>query len=115
MYGLAEWNVDKLNTANLIAVPGCYPTAAQLSLKPLIDGGLLDLTQWPVINATSGVSGAGRKAAISNSFCEVSLQPYGVFTHRHQPEIAVHLARRSSSPRIWGISRAGFWKPLPAA
>ena len=41
--------------------------------------------------ATSGVSGAGRKAAISNSFCEVSLQPYGVFTHRHQPEIATHL------------------------
>ncbi|VEC94491.1 N-acetyl-gamma-glutamyl-phosphate reductase [Salmonella enterica subsp. enterica] len=68
VYGLAEWNADKLNTANLIAVPGCYPTAAQLSLKPLIDGGLLDLTQWPVINATSGVSGAGRKAAISNSF-----------------------------------------------
>ncbi|MDI8954471.1 hypothetical protein MJO10_33855, partial [Salmonella enterica subsp. enterica serovar Anatum] len=45
--------------------------------KPLIDGGLLDLTQWPVINATSGVSGAGRKAAISNSFCEVSLQHVG--------------------------------------
>ncbi len=44
-----------------------------------------------MINATSGVSGAGRKAAISNSFCEVSLQPYGVFTHRHQPEIATHL------------------------
>ena len=63
----------------------------KLSLKPLIDAGLLDLNQWPVINATSGVSGAGRKAAISNSFCEVSLQPYGVFTHRHQPEIATHL------------------------
>ena len=91
VYGLAEWNADKLKEANLIAVPGCYPTAAQLSLKPLIDAGLLDLSQWPVINATSGVSGAGRKAAISNSFCEVSLQPYGVFTHRHQPEIATHL------------------------
>lgn len=115
MYGLAEWNVDKLNTANLIAVPRCYPTAAQLSLKPLIDGGLLDLTQWPVINATSGVSGAGRKAAISNSFCEVSLQPYGVFTHRHQPEIAAHLGAEVIFTRIWGISRAGFWKPLPAA
>ncbi len=72
-------------------MPGCYPTAAQLALKPLIDADLLDLNQWPVINATSGVSGAGRKAAISNSFCEVSLQPYGVFTHRHQPEIATHL------------------------
>ncbi|WBU49222.1 N-acetyl-gamma-glutamyl-phosphate reductase [Kosakonia pseudosacchari] len=91
VYGLAEWNHDKLKEAQLIAVPGCYPTAAQLSLKPLIDAGLLDLNQWPVINATSGVSGAGRKAALSNSFCEVSLQPYGVFNHRHHPEIATHL------------------------
>lgn len=67
-YGLAEWCGNKLKEANLIAVPGCYPTAAQLALKPLIDADLLDLNQWPVINATSGVSGAGRKAAISNSF-----------------------------------------------
>lgn len=91
VYGLAEWQSDKLKETNLISVPGCYPTASQLALKPLIDAGLLDLDQWPVINATSGVSGAGRKAAISNSFCEVSLQPYGIFTHRHQPEIATHL------------------------
>ncbi len=91
VYGLAEWQADKLKETNLISVPGCYPTASQLALKPLIDAGLLDLNQWPVINATSGVSGAGRKAAISNSFCEVSLQPYGIFTHRHQPEIATHL------------------------
>ncbi|RPH31130.1 N-acetyl-gamma-glutamyl-phosphate reductase [Buttiauxella warmboldiae] len=91
VYGLAEWQSEKLKETRLISVPGCYPTASQLALKPLIDAGLLDLNQWPVINATSGVSGAGRKAAISNSFCEVSLQPYGIFNHRHQPEIAVHL------------------------
>ncbi len=91
VYGLAEWQADRLKETNLISVPGCYPTASQLALKPLIDAGLLDLNQWPVINATSGVSGAGRKAAISNSFCEVSLQPYGIFNHRHQPEIATHL------------------------
>ncbi|SMG57943.1 N-acetyl-gamma-glutamyl-phosphate reductase [Cedecea neteri] len=91
VYGLAEWQGAALKESNLIAVPGCYPTASQLALKPLIDADLLDLNQWPVINATSGVSGAGRKAAISNSFCEVSLQPYGVFNHRHQPEIATHL------------------------
>ncbi len=48
---------------------------------------------WPVINATSGVSGSSRKASMTNSFCEVSLQPYGIFTHRHQPEIATHLGR----------------------
>ncbi|MCS3434195.1 N-acetyl-gamma-glutamyl-phosphate reductase [Klebsiella sp. BIGb0407] len=91
VYGLAEWQHDEIKTAQLIAVPGCYPTASQLALKPLINADLLDLTQWPVINATSGVSGAGRKAAISNSFCEVSLQPYGIFNHRHHPEIATHL------------------------
>lgn len=91
VYGLAEWNHNQIKEATLVAVPGCYPTAAQLSLRPLIDADLLDLNQWPVINATSGVSGAGRKAALSNSFCEVSLQPYGVFHHRHHPEIAVHL------------------------
>lgn len=91
VYGLAEWQNDALHNARLIAVPGCYPTAAQLALKPVIDAGLLDLEYWPVIDATSGVSGAGRKAALTNSFCEVSLQPYGIFTHRHQPEIAQHL------------------------
>ncbi|EPF12675.1 N-acetyl-gamma-glutamyl-phosphate reductase [Cedecea davisae] len=90
-YGLAEWENKKIKQSKLIAVPGCYPTASQLALKPLIDAGLLELSQWPVINATSGVSGAGRKAAIANSFCEVSLQPYGIFNHRHQPEIAAHL------------------------
>ncbi|MEZ8102466.1 N-acetyl-gamma-glutamyl-phosphate reductase [Vibrio bivalvicida] len=90
-YGLAEWNVQAIKQSQLIAVPGCYPTASQLAVKPLLETGLVDTAQWPVINATSGVSGAGRKASMTNSFCEVSLQPYGVFNHRHQPEIASHL------------------------
>lgn len=91
VYGLAEWNADAIAQAQLIAVPGCYPTASQLALKPLVEAKLLDQNQWPVINATSGVTGAGRKANLTSSFCEVSLQPYGVFNHRHQPEIATHL------------------------
>ncbi|KAE8176878.1 N-acetyl-gamma-glutamyl-phosphate reductase [Photobacterium carnosum] len=91
VYGLAEWNHDQIRQAQLVAVPGCYPTAAQLALKPLLVAGLLDCDQWPVINAVSGVSGAGRKASMTNSFCEVSFQAYGLFTHRHQPEIAHHL------------------------
>lgn len=91
VYGLAEWNAEQIKTAQLIAVPGCYPTASQLAIKPLIEANLVDVNQWPVINATSGVTGAGRKATMTNSFCEVSLQPYGIFTHRHQPEIASHL------------------------
>lgn len=91
VYGLAEWNSEAIASADLVAVPGCYPTASQLALKPLLDAGLVDTQQWPVINAVSGVSGAGRKASITNSFCEVSLHAYGVFTHRHQPEISTHL------------------------
>ncbi|WP_261816486.1 N-acetyl-gamma-glutamyl-phosphate reductase [Vibrio gallicus] len=91
VYGLAEWNREEIKHTDLVAVAGCYPTASQLALKPLIEGKLLDATQWPVINAVSGVSGAGIKASTTNSFCEVSLQPYGVFTHRHQPEISAHL------------------------
>ncbi|MGL6260742.1 N-acetyl-gamma-glutamyl-phosphate reductase [Vibrio sp. WXL210] len=92
-YGLAEWNQEAIKQAKLVAVAGCYPTASQLAIKPLIESNLLDAQQWPVINATSGVSGAGRKASMTNSFCEVSLQPYGVFNHRHQPEIATHLGQ----------------------
>ncbi|MDD9195162.1 N-acetyl-gamma-glutamyl-phosphate reductase [Aliivibrio sp. S3MY1] len=91
VYGLAEWNAEAIAQAQLVAVPGCYPTASQLALKPLVKSNLLDKNQWPVINATSGVTGAGRKASLTSSFCEVSLQPYGVFNHRHQPEIAAHL------------------------
>ncbi|MBE2897353.1 N-acetyl-gamma-glutamyl-phosphate reductase [Pasteurellaceae bacterium 20609_3] len=93
VYGLPEWTAEQISRTNLVAVAGCYPTVSQLSLKPLIEANLLDDTALPVINAVSGVSGAGRKASLTNSFCEVSLQPYGVFTHRHQPEIASHLGR----------------------
>lgn len=91
VYGLAEWQVNSIKQANLIAVPGCYPTVSQLALRPLVENDLLDKQQWPIINAVSGVSGAGRKASLTTSFCEVSLQPYSLFTHRHQPEIAYHL------------------------
>ncbi|MDW6002729.1 N-acetyl-gamma-glutamyl-phosphate reductase [Vibrio mangrovi] len=91
VYGLAEWNGEAIQSSQLIAVAGCYTTAAQLGIKPLLVSDLIDTQQWPVINATSGVSGAGRKATMTNSFCEVSLQAYGVFTHRHQPEIVAHL------------------------
>lgn len=89
VYGLAEWHADAIRNANLVAVPGCYPTASLLALKPI--AALLAPQHAPVINAVSGVSGAGRKAKLSSSFCEVSLQAYGVLGHRHQPEIASQL------------------------
>ena len=93
VYGLAEWNADAIHNAQLIAVPGCYPTASLCALKPLQQAGLIAEEWQPIINAVSGVSGAGRKAAINTSFCEVSLSPYGTFNHRHQPEISHHLGK----------------------
>jgi len=88
VYGLAEWYKNDIAAAKqLIAVPGCYPTASLLALKPLLEKDLLSPQHLPVINATSGVSGAGRKASLTSSFNEVSLQAYGVHTHRHTPEI----------------------------
>lgn len=90
-YGLAEWNEASISEAKLVAVPGCYPTASLLALKPLLENNLLAPGHFPIINATSGVSGAGRKASMTSSFCEVSLQAYGVLGHRHQPEITEHL------------------------
>lgn len=91
VYGLAEWNDEQVKGTDLIAVPGCYTTASLTALKPLFEAGLIQEGIKPTINATSGVSGAGRKASVVNSFCEVSLQPYGVFNHRHKPEIDQHL------------------------
>lgn len=91
VYGLAEWQAESIRRASLVAVPGCYPTASLLALKPLQKAGLLRHGMPPVINAVSGVSGAGRKANLRTSFCEVSLSPYGVLGHRHMPEISFHL------------------------
>jgi N-acetyl-gamma-glutamyl-phosphate reductase len=87
VYGLAEWYSEGIKTAQYVAVAGCYPTASLLALKPLLENNLLDTSRLPVINATSGVSGAGKKASATTSFYEVSLQAYGVLNHRHTPEI----------------------------
>ncbi|MBE0359988.1 N-acetyl-gamma-glutamyl-phosphate reductase [Pseudoalteromonas aliena] len=92
-YGLAEWNGDAIAEAQLVAVAGCYPTAALNALKPLQQAGLLS-EQRIIINAVSGVTGAGRKASVGTHFCEVSLAPYGLFNHRHGPEIEQHLGHQ---------------------
>ncbi|CAI8243843.1 MAG: N-acetyl-gamma-glutamyl-phosphate reductase [Glaciecola sp. HTCC2999] len=92
VYGLAEWYPHQIAKAAVVAVPGCYPTASLTGLKPLASASLLSQTR-PVINAVSGVSGAGRKASMVNSFCEVSLQAYGILSHRHQPEIEAYLGQ----------------------
>jgi N-acetyl-gamma-glutamyl-phosphate reductase len=92
-YGLPELFADRIATADLIAVPGCYPTSAILPLRPLVDAGLLRTDREIIIDATSGVSGAGRKPEVKSLFCEVSMQAYGVFKHRHRPEIAAYVTR----------------------
>lgn len=87
-YGLAEWEADNIAKTDLIAVPGCYPTASLLSLKPITSNNLHEEDGLIVVNGVSGVSGAGRKASLATSFYEVSLSPYNILQHRHQPEIS---------------------------
>ncbi|MFO0832729.1 MAG: N-acetyl-gamma-glutamyl-phosphate reductase [Phycisphaerales bacterium] len=87
VYGLPELFRARIRDAGLVAVPGCYPTSIILPLAPLAKAGALRSGTRPIIDATSGISGAGRKAEQRLLFCEVSQQAYGVFRHRHQPEI----------------------------
>ncbi len=88
VYGLPEFNRDKIANARLIGNPGCYVTASVLALKPLVGGGVID-PRTVIIDAKSGVSGAGRKADISYNANEVegNFKAYGVTTHRHTSEI----------------------------
>ncbi|RMF15747.1 MAG: N-acetyl-gamma-glutamyl-phosphate reductase [Alphaproteobacteria bacterium] len=97
IYGLSEWNREAIRDARLVACPGCYPTAVLLALLPLIagqDGPLID-PEHLVIDAKSGVSGAGRSLKPEMLFAEVaeSLRPYGVGRHRHMPEMEQELSR----------------------
>lgn len=87
-YGLAEWHAKEIADSQIIAVPGCYPTASLLSLKPITDKDLHVENSLIVVNGISGVTGAGRKASLATSFNEVSLTPYNILQHRHQPEIS---------------------------
>jgi N-acetyl-gamma-glutamyl-phosphate reductase len=89
VYGLPEFCRGRIPAARLIANPGCYPTAANLAIQPLIAAGVVDLSAGIVCDAKSGVSGAGRKPSLTTSFCEVAdnLSAYSVLDHRHVPEI----------------------------
>jgi N-acetyl-gamma-glutamyl-phosphate reductase len=88
VYGLTEIARERVRQARLVANPGCYPTTSQLPLIPLIRAGLIDPDDI-IIDAKSGVSGAGRAAREASLFCEVSegIHAYGVASHRHAPEI----------------------------
>jgi N-acetyl-gamma-glutamyl-phosphate reductase len=94
VYGLAEVDREALKTAQLISCPGCYPTAALIALKPLSDAGLLEGDV--VIDAKSGVSGAGKTPSERTHFSENhgSVSAYGIFSHRHGAEIEQELNGR---------------------
>ncbi len=93
VYGLSEINRDEIKNARILANPGCYTTAAILSLYPLVKEGIVDLKSI-IIDAKSGTSGAGRGNNISTLFCEVneSIKAYGIAGHRHTPEIEEQLS-----------------------
>ncbi len=92
VYGLPELNRDQILDAGLVGNPGCYPTASLLALKPLAQAGLIDDV---VIDAKSGVSGAGKRGESAPAFVGTfdNMKPYGVPGHRHEPEIAEKLSR----------------------
>ena len=99
VYGLTEVNRDAVAGARLVANPGCYPTAVQLGLLPLLEAGVV-ATDNIIADAKSGVSGAGRKAATGTLLCEASenFKAYAVDGHRHLPEIRQGLERVTGKP-----------------
>lgn len=127
VYGLSEWHRDAIAEARLVANPGCYPTAALLALLPLAS---LDATLTSVvIDAKSGITGAGRTPQTGSLFAEVSndVRAYGLNGHRHQPEIERGLQREGIAvpvvftPQVVPIARgmlacayAAFDKPVDA-
>jgi N-acetyl-gamma-glutamyl-phosphate reductase len=99
VYGLPEVNRQTIETARLVANPGCYPTAVQLGFLPLLEAGVID-RQSLIADAKSGVSGAGRKAEVGILLCEAgdNFKAYGVPGHRHLPEIRQGLMAVAGSP-----------------
>jgi N-acetyl-gamma-glutamyl-phosphate reductase len=92
VYGLVELQRERIAKADLVAVPGCYPTATLLALAPLLTGGFADVGAGVVADCKSGVSGSGREVKTDSLFCEVAggVRPYAVGVHRHQAEMACH-------------------------
>ncbi|GIU80081.1 MAG: N-acetyl-gamma-glutamyl-phosphate reductase [Bryobacteraceae bacterium] len=92
VYGLPEFYREQVKGARLVANPGCYPTAANLALRPLVEAGCIDRRHGIICDAKSGVSGAGRKPSLKTSFCEVTenFSAYSILGHRHVPEVLLN-------------------------
>ena len=98
VYGLPELNRERIHDARLVANPGCYPTAVSLGFLPLLRAGVVS-TESLIADAKSGVSGAGRGAAIGSLYAEAAenFKAYGVAGHRHLPEIRQTLGQVAST------------------
>jgi N-acetyl-gamma-glutamyl-phosphate reductase len=102
VYGLPELNRERISAARLIANPGCYPAASILALAPAVAAGLV--TGQVVVDAKSGISGAGRGSGGGFAYAEVNedVSAYKIANHNHQPEIQQELAglREAPAPRV---------------
>ena len=121
VYGLPELYRQELKSAKLIATPGCYVTAASLALAPLVKANVISTT-GVIVDAASGVSGAGRALKNTNSFCTVDedFTAYGLLDHRHTPEIeqvtgAQILFTPHLAPMNRGILATCYARPIDAA
>ena len=124
VYAMVELEREQLATANLISVPGCYPTATLLACVPALRAGLIEPDI--VVDAKSGVSGAGREAKVANLFSEVneSVHAYGVGGHRHKSEMLQQLRDAAGGdvrftfvphliPMTRGILATAYLRPRP--
>ena len=124
VYAMVELSRERLSSANLISVPGCYPTATLLACVPALRAGAVE--RDIVVDAKSGVSGAGREAKLGNSFSEVneSVHAYGVEGHRHKSEMLEQLHDAAGAdvrltfvphliPMTRGILATAYLHPLP--
>jgi N-acetyl-gamma-glutamyl-phosphate reductase len=125
VYGLPERTRKDLPAARLVATPGCYVTAATLALAPLLDAGLIEATGI-IVDAASGVTGAGRVAKPDTAFWAVdeNFNAYGLLTHRHTPEIEQNLSGQGAAsvlftphlaPMNRGILATCYARPAPGA
>ncbi len=108
VYGLTEFTSAGIPAARLVSCPGCYPTASLLALQPLADAGLLRDGSDVIIDAKSGVSGAGKAPSDRTHFCENhgSVAAYGLFGHRHTAEMIQFLGREVTfTPHLVPLDR----------
>ena len=121
VYGLPELHRSALEGARLVATPGCYVTTATLALRPLVEAGVIETTGI-IVDAASGVTGAGRKADLAYSFTTVdeNMTAYGLLSHRHTPEMEQEIgAQLLFTPHLVpmnrGILATCYARPAPGA